>query len=150
MKNKNLKLVKANEKDFGKIAKIYSDEFSKPPYNEPWTYKIALKRIKDYSRYCDMWKLVLEKEIIGFFLVTTSRRYPGYAIFWEESAIKREFQGKGYARFMVDEIKKIYGKQEFKYMEAISNRKSKAFAIWKKLGAKVDKDAKIIRWRLKK
>ncbi|MFH1452183.1 MAG: GNAT family N-acetyltransferase [archaeon] len=149
MVKQKLKLVKARLGDFEAIAKIYSEEFSKPPYNEPWTYKIAKKRVKDYSRYCDIWKLILEKEVIGFFFVTTSRWYPGYAIFGEEAAIKKEFQGKGYGKFMINEIKKTYRKQGFKYIEALSNRKSEAFKIWKKLGAKIDKDAQILRWRLK-
>ena len=49
---------------------------------------------------------------------------------------------------MIEEIMKIYKKKGFKTMEALSNRNSLAFKIWKKLGAKESKDSVMIRWKL--
>ena len=43
-KSNETNIKKANKKDFSIIAEIYAKEFSKPPYNEPWTKKKAIEK----------------------------------------------------------------------------------------------------------
>ncbi len=99
-----LKLELAKQKDFKEIAKIYCEEFSKPPYKEPWTNSLALKQLKKYSKFCDIWKLVLDKKIIGFYIMNISRWYPKLACFGEEICLQEKYQRKSYGTFMQNEI----------------------------------------------
>ena len=50
---KKLILKPARRKNFKSIAKIYSEEFSKEPFNEKWTAVKANKKLKLFSKYCD-------------------------------------------------------------------------------------------------
>ena len=43
-KSNETNIKKTNKKDFSIIAEIYAKEFSKPPYNEPWTKKKAIEK----------------------------------------------------------------------------------------------------------
>ncbi len=121
----SLKLEVAKQKDFKEIAKIYCDEFSKPPYKEPWTNSTALKQLKKYSKFCDIWKLVFDKKIIGFYIMNIHRWYPKLACFGEEAAIKKEYQRKGHATFMQKQILKTYKKKGYKSFYGIVNKKGK-------------------------
>jgi len=130
------KLILAKTKDFKEISKIYCAEFSKAPYNEDWTDLIAFKRIKQYSKYCDIWKLILNKEIIGFFVMNTSRWCPKEVCFGEEQAIKSEYQNKGYGKYMLTELFKNYKTKGFKTYMGIVNVKGKALKLNNSLGVK--------------
>ena len=39
----------ANKGDYEEMAEIYKSEFSKPPYNEPWTLEKALNKIEIFG-----------------------------------------------------------------------------------------------------
>lgn len=103
-----MEIKKAKKGDLKDIAKIYSQEFSKPPYSEPWTDKKALEKIKIFSKYCDIWKVDYEKEIIGFIVINPNHFYPGEVAFGEEIAIKEKYQGRGIGSKLLEKIMKIY------------------------------------------
>lgn len=146
---RNIQIEKARIWDYRKIAKIYMDEFSKPPYNDPWTLKTALNKIKIFSRYCDIWKIVLEhKEIIGFVIINPHHWYSGKFCFVENMAIKEEFKGRNIGTCIIKSIMISYKKQGFETLMGISNNNSRAFTLWESLGWKEDKYAKVISRRL--
>lgn len=143
-----MKLLKAKKEDFGKIAEIYMEEFSKPPYNEPWTRKKVLDKVKMYSRYCDIWKVIVEKEIVGFIIVNPNFWYPGKFAFGEDIAIKKEYQGKSIGTKVMKNIFEIYKKRGFKFFSGLVNKEAKAFKIWSNLGMKENKYDQLIGRRL--
>lgn len=119
----SLKLRKAKSKDFKEIAQIYKEEFSKPPYNEKWTLAIALKKVKIFSRYCDIYVLEYKKKIVGFIAVNPYEMLPGSIAFGEELAVKSEYQGRGFGTFILKKIFRIYKKKGFKKFIGIADRK---------------------------
>jgi predicted acetyltransferase len=145
-----LKLEKAQAKDLKAISEIYKEEFSKPPYNEKWTFAFAIKRIKDYSKFCEIWKLRYNNKIIGFTIINTNMWLPKAVCFGEEMAVKSEFQGRGFGTFIIKEIMKIYKKKGFWSVMGIANRKSKTLKLYKKLGIKEDNKNVLISRRLQK
>jgi predicted acetyltransferase len=98
------KLKKAKFWDYREIARIYGDGFSEPPYNEPWTFDVALKKIKIFSKYCDIWKIVYGTEIIGFVIVNPHHWYPGRTCFGEDISIKKEYRGEGIGKEVLKQI----------------------------------------------
>lgn len=142
-------LKKASEKDLKEIAEIYAEEFSKSPYKEPWTKYEALNRLNDYYTFCDIWKLIFKKEIIGFMVINTKRWYPNEVIFGEELAVKEEFQNRGFGSFILKEIFEIYKNRGFEKFIGIAYKKSKAFKLYKKLGMEESKEEVIIKKDLK-
>jgi aminoglycoside 6'-N-acetyltransferase I len=145
----NALLKKAKRKDYKEISKIYKEEFSKPPYNEPWTEKKALKKIKLFSKYCDIFKITNEKDIIGFIIVNPHQFFPGKIAFGEEMAIQKDFQGKGIGTKVLKEIFKIYKKRGFEDFKEIALKKAKALELYKKIGFKIDNEELIIYKNLK-
>lgn len=139
-----MKLEKAIDKDLKDIAEIYKTEFSKPPYNEKWTSSIALKRIKEYYMFCDIWKLNYNGKIIGFIIINTKRWFPNNVCFGEEIAVKEDYQEKGLGTFIFKEIFRIYKERGFKKFAGITSKKSKALNLYNRLGIKESKDSVFI------
>lgn len=144
-----LKLIKSQRKDLPAIADIYKTEFSKPPYNGKWIKITALKKLKEYAKFCDIWKLIYNNKIVGFFVMNVMWVYPKKIVFGEEIAIKENFKNKGFGEFMIRELRKIYRERGVKEWWGISNKKSKAFKFWKKMGHKEIKDNALIGEKLR-
>ena len=140
----NFNLDIANKSDFDKIAKIYVEEFSKKPFNESWTLKLALKKLDIFSRYCDIWKIVLGEKIIGFLIINPNQWFLGETIFGEEMAILEDFQRKGIGEQSVDEIFEIYKKKGYKKYMCLVNLKSKSFGLQNKMGVGESKFNKLM------
>ena len=133
---KMVKLLKANLKDFETIAEIYMEAFSQPPFNEPWTRKQVLDKVKIFSKYCEIWKITDDKKIIGFVIINPNQWYPGKFAFGEEMAIKKEYRGRGIGTKMMKEILEIYEKRGFEFFRGFGNKEAKSFKLWEKLGVK--------------
>ena len=142
-------LKKSKKEDYKKLAEIYMEEFSKPPYNEPWTKKKAIEKIKRFLKYYDVWKIIYNKKIIGFVSVNPHWFFPGKYAFVEDIAIKKEFQKKGIGTFVINEIFKIYKQKGFEYLMGVANTKSRAIKLYKKLKILPSKDNLFIEKRLK-
>ena len=133
---KNITIHKARRKDYKKLAKIYSEEFSKPPYKEDWTQKKAIKKLKQMSHYCDIYDIKKEKESIGFIVINPNFWFPGKIIFEEEMAIKQEYQSKGIGKEIVTKVHRIYKEKGYKEYMGIVDINSKSYHMHKKLGSK--------------
>lgn len=142
-------LKKANREDFEEIAKIYSEEFSKTPYNEPWTLEKAIKKIELFSKYCDIWKIISDNKTVGFIVINQNQWCPGEIIFGEEMAIQKEYQGKGIGTDTFKKIFQKYAKMGFKTYMGITNKNSRASNFYEKLNVKRSQDNFIIEKELK-
>ncbi len=140
----NWQIQKAEEKDFPEIAKIYSDEFSKPPYNEPWTKEKSEYKIKIYSNYCDIFKIISNQEIIGFVVFNPNHWCPGEVVFGEEMAIKSEFQGKGMGTNVLNYLFDYYKERGFKKFMGIANLNGKAINLYERIGIQKSNENSII------
>jgi len=134
----NLQIIKAKKSEFNKIAKIYIDEFSKPPYNEKWTKKLILKKLNIFSKYCNLYTIFYGKEIVGFLIVDPNRWLPGKVVFFEEMAIKSNYQGRGIGKYAFNWVEAKYEKKGYRVLQFISLKTSKAYKIYKKWGYKED------------
>ncbi|MBU2612211.1 MAG: GNAT family N-acetyltransferase [Nanoarchaeota archaeon] len=143
-----VELREAKRRNFRKIAQIYADEFSKPPYNEPWTLKKAIDKIKVFSKYCEIWEIVYGKELVGFIVVNPNQFFPGVIAFGEEIAIKKEFQNKGIGTVIFKKIFQIYKKRGFKWFMGIALIKAKALKLYTELGFNIEKEEVIISKKL--
>lgn len=124
----------ATKKNLKQIAKIYTEEFSKEPYNEPWTTEIAKAKLKKFRKYTDIWKIEKDKEIIGFIIINTNWWFPYQTIFIEEFAIKKEHQNRGIGKKILKTISTIYQNKNYKQITTISKRISNAYKFYEKLG----------------
>jgi len=130
----NIKVKKAEERDFKRIAELYKQGFSEEPYNEPWTFEKALDKIKLFESYCDIYVALLEENVVGFIIVNSNQWFPGEVVFIEEIVVERDFRKNGVAKKFIRNIEEIYKEKGYKELILISNKKSKAYEIWKKLG----------------
>jgi len=127
-----LKLTK--EKDIGEIAKIYMQEFSKPPYKEQWTLKKSIEQISLYFKNYDLYTILVGDKIVGFIALNSRFMCPGEVVFGEEIAIKEEYQNRGIGAYVFNEIFKIYKRKGYKRFIGIANKDSKVMTLYQKLG----------------
>jgi GNAT superfamily N-acetyltransferase len=144
-----IELKKSRQNEFKKLAKIYSDEYSKTPFNEPWTIKKAITKLKIFSKYCDIYSIFENKKLIGFIIINPSCWCPGEIVFGEEMAIDDKYQRKGIATEVFNEIFKIYKKKGYKRYLGIVNKNSKSFGLHKKIGCKINKSDFLMEKELK-
>jgi len=142
-------LNKPKNNELKVIAKIYIEEFSKPPYNENWTQEKSLEKIHFFFKFYDTYSVKVRDEIIGFVVINPNFMCPGEVAFMEEFAIKENFQGKGIGSSVLKEIMIIYKKKGFKRLMGISNTKTKAFQLYTKLKIKPSKEDILIEMKLK-
>jgi len=144
----NFNLNIAKKEDFSKIAKIYLEEFSKEPFNEPWTLEMALKKLEIFSRYCDIWKILSKEEIVGFLVVNPNQWFLGEIIFGEEMAIQEKFQRRGIGEEAVKDMFKVYKKKGYKKYMCLVNESSKSLGLQNKIGAKESKFDRLMERKL--
>jgi aminoglycoside 6'-N-acetyltransferase I len=126
-------LQKASKEDFTEIARIYAEEFSKPPYNEPWTQKKAMDKLDVFSRYCDIFKIITDSQTIGFIILNPNQWCPGDTVFIEDFAIASKFQNNGIGTQVLKKIFESYGQKGYSRFIALSNRNSRAYNLYKRL-----------------
>ncbi len=129
-----MKIRKARKRDFKEMAKIYVEGFSEPPYSEGWTISKAIKKLKIFSKYCDIWVSVIDKEIVGLFVVNPSHWLIGESVFGEEMAIKKEFRGKGVATKLLKFVFEYYRGKGYKDYFAVVLEGSTSKEMHKSLG----------------
>ena len=142
-------LRKAKKLELNDISKIYMNEFSKPPYNEKWTYKKVNERIQFYYKYYDLYSILLDKKLVGFIAVNPKFMCPGDVAYVEEVAIIEEFQSKGIGKEVTKQIFEIYRKRGFKKFLCIVNKKGNAIKALKKLKVNESKSEILMEKKLK-
>ena len=144
-----MKIRKATRNDFKDVAKIYREAFSEPPFNENWTLGEASKKIKVFSRYCDIWVPVIDREIAGFFIVNPNHWKIGEVAFGEDLVIKKKFRENEIGTKLFKFVFKYYKDKGYKKFMGIINKKAKSFGFIKKLNLEIEKRDVLIEKRLK-
>jgi predicted acetyltransferase len=147
-KSGNIDIYKAKKRHFKEIAEIYAEGFSEEPYNDPWDSKTALRKIKIFSKYCDIWEIIYENKLIGFVIINPNHWFPGKFCFIENFGIKKEYRGKSIGRVVAKSMMIMYKEKGFQYFMGLANKKARAFKLWDNLGIKEDEDNKVISKRL--
>ena len=131
-----MKIRKAKKSDLKKISELLRIEYKKFPYNEKWSRKSALEKIKNYFKEQIIFVLEIENTIKGFVIGTINLEDDGDHGYVSEIIVSEKFQRKGYGKKLLEKIEKYFKKNKAKKIGLMSHPKSKAFKIYKKLGFK--------------
>jgi len=129
-----MEIRKATIKDLKEIEKIFKREYSKFPYNEKWTKKTSLLKIKEYFRDNVIFVLEYEKKIIGFIIGHIEIWDKGDEGFIDEVVVLSKFQKKGYGKILLNYLINCFKKKNCYSLGLMCNPESKAFKIYKKMG----------------
>ena len=144
-----LKLTRSEEKDLPIIAKEYGIEMSKPPYNESWTEKKSMDKMKFFNQFYDLFTIRSDNQIVGFICINPMFMCPGEVAFGEEMVIKENFQNKGIGTWVFGQIFEIYRKKGFKKFMGISYIGERPLNLYKRLGILPSKKGVLIEKKLK-
>ena len=109
-----LELKQTKKQDLPILSEIYRIEFSKPPYNESWTFKKAINQMNNFFKNDDVYTIFVDNEIAGFIVVNPNFMCPGEVAFGEEMAVREDLQNKGIGTFVLKEMFKVYKQKGFK------------------------------------
>jgi len=136
----DVQIRKPRRKDLKEVADIYMEEFSKPPYSEKWSFKIAFEKIKYFLKTDDIFVALVNSKVIGFIVCNFNFWFPGKTIFIEELAIREKFQGKGIGKKLLKYVEDYYTERGVESIVLLSNKNSKAYDFYKNLNYKVEKE----------
>lgn len=131
-----MKIRRAKKKDLKEIARIYREEYSKKPYSEKWTEKVAVNHIKYLSKHFTIIVAEENNRIIGaiaFFIFPWATELNGYI---EDFVVDSRIQNKGIGSKLLNRAEKEIKKKGGKNVWMEVNHKSKAFQFYKKRGYK--------------
>lgn len=129
-----MKIRKAKKEDLEKISDLFRKEFAKPPYNEKWTKKNSLIKIKKYSKEGLMFVLEINNKIAGFITGHLELWSKGKVGYIDMVAVDSKSQDKGYGNELLSFISKVFKDSNVKLIVLSTNPKSKAFKIYKRKG----------------
>ena len=140
-----MKIRRGKKSDLKEIAELFRKGYSEFPYNEKWSKKTALDKIKEYlRRESIIFVLEEKKKIIGFII--------GKIFLWErvkkgfgdELVIDKKFRNKGYGKLLINYMISYFKKKGVSSVEGIAVKGSKAFEIYKRMGMKEVKNFVLI------
>lgn len=144
-----LRIRKAKQREFKEIAKIYKNGFNEKPFNENWSFNESFRKIKVFSKYCDIWIAVLDKKIVGFLIINPYQWKIGEIAFGEEMVVKKEFRRKDIGTMLFRFIFDYYSRRGYKKFMGIINKDANSFGFIKKLNLNVNKNDLLIEKKLK-
>ncbi len=130
---------KATKKDFSKLAKLIDKEYSKPPYNERWKKKNALRTFDYFAKVGEIFILVDDNKIIGFIISRNEHYNKGSSVMIEDLVVDSDFQGKGYGRLLVNYVEERGKKKKIKGIWLMASKNAPAFHFYKKMGYTLNK-----------
>ncbi len=142
--NLGIDVYRAKKSDFINIAEIYSEGFSEPSDEGKIDIDSALKKIKLFSEYCEIWKIVYMDNFAGFIIINPSYGVPGKYCFIESMGIKKEFRGKSIGNEVLKEMMSLYAERGFIKIMGIANKDSRAFRLLEHLGIREDREEKVL------
>ena len=128
-----IELLKSKKKDLPLISKIYRVEMSKPPYNESWTQKKSMNKLKFFNKFYDLYSIKFDGKIVGFVCINPTFMCPGEVAFGEEIVISKAFQNKGIGKNVINQLFEIYKKRGFKRFMGIVDVDATAMNLYEKL-----------------
>ena len=129
-----MKILEASKKDLKEIALIFKEEFSREPYNEKWTEKSALKKVKSYFLYS---KIHIAKDsggIIGFVISSTIPWDNYKKAFINEILVRKSRQNNGVGSALLEFMESYYKRDGAKLIELASLEESDAYQFYIKRG----------------
>jgi len=132
---------KATKKDWKDISDIFIKESSKKPYSQKWTKKTAFDKVKEFLKENETYVALVNKKIVGFASLNITVEGNGKGATVRELWLKSEFQGQGIGKMLIKFVEDKCKNNGIGSIFLISNKTSKAFGFYKKIGYKTyDKD----------
>jgi len=131
---------KATRRDLNEISSLFLQESTKKPYNQKWNRKTAMDKIKEFFECCDIWLVEDTGSIVGFITLRISLWDKGKEATINEFWLKPSYQGRGLGKKLLLFAEKESKKRGTKTFFLVSNKKSKAFGFYKKMGYNECKD----------
>ena len=125
---------KVKSGDLKAISGIFRAEYGKPPYNEKWSEKSALKKIREYYKGNLIFVMEIGNEVVGFIIGRLDTWDDGARGFISELAVSSKFQGKGCGTALIRHFEDFARKKGSRKISLFSSGKSRAFRLYKKLG----------------
>ena len=121
-----MELLKLELSDLDKI-----DEIEKTIFVDPWPMKEYAYEI-EHNKYAYLYKLVDNNEIIGYFDVWLIDDAYGTIA---SIGIKKEYQGKGYSKLLMDKILELANKLNIDQIDLeVRTSNIKAISLYQKFG----------------
>ena len=127
------KIRRARKSDLEAIAKIFREEFARPPFREKWGAKGSLKKIKEYLKGWAVLVAEASGKIVGFVACTTKYWFAKKVGFIDELVVSNKFQKRGVGHALLKKAEIEMGRKGAKMVCLSTNPKSGAFRFYKNL-----------------
>ena len=144
-----MKIRKAKKEDLQEVGKLMLEEFSKPPFNEKVLFNNVLKSLSFYFNIGIIYILLEKNKIIGVVVFKIEQYWEGKVIIIEDLAVKEKYKRKGIGRLLINKVENYAKNNKIKYINFLTNKKSKSIKFYKKLGYKLLKNTVAFKKKIK-
>jgi ribosomal protein S18 acetylase RimI-like enzyme len=128
---------KGTKKDIKEMARIFREEYAKKPWNEKWTEKNSIKKIKNYfNNKHRTYVCEIDKETVGFIIIDTFVWASGKEGFIDQIIVSEKYQGKGIGKTLFEKAEDYFRKKGIKGVTLYTNVKSNAAGFYERRGYK--------------
>lgn len=137
------------ESDLFEAARIYTECFNEPPWNDGWTGEAALERLSEIFERSGFLGGSVEVggSLVGFVLGHTERWVSGPHYYLNELCVEAEYRNKGVGRLLMDTLLERLYKLGVEGVYLMTERASPAESFFRALGFEEDVGA-IKMWRV--
>ena len=131
------------ESDIEACAKIFERVFSSEPWNEPWTFDAAYKRLNHFFESKGFFGVLAEEgsgQVIAFVLGNKEPFCHGELYYLREMCVDNEHQSSGIGSSLSSYLDETLANQDIKGMYLATGEKIPAASFYQKNGFKVSDD----------
>ncbi|MCP4395065.1 MAG: GNAT family N-acetyltransferase [Alphaproteobacteria bacterium] len=130
------KIKRMGLKDLSECAKMYTEIFTAPPWNEPWTERLAFRRLKHlYDRRGAVGFVFRhDKKVIGFLLGNWIPWLDGNAFVLKEICVDADEKYTGIGSELLDRLYAFLKVKNVNVVELVAMRGSNAFTFFEGKG----------------
>lgn len=120
--------------DIRSVAELLHEELSKPPYNEKAPLSAAIKSVKFFLKIGNGFVAIEKRNIVGVIYFKIEIWWSGPAMEIEDLVVKKEFQGKGIGKALLQKAEAFAKKKKVTRVVLNTNRHSAARKFYEKAG----------------
>ena len=135
MENAELDLCALTAADLGACAEVFVEAFGGSPWNEPWTWEQARRRLAEaLGTPAALGVAARRGPAVGFALGFGEQGYDGRVFYLKEMAVRPAWQRRGVGRALLRQLEERARQRGYRHLYLLTRRGTPALGFYRGAG----------------